>query len=117
LNFFDHLKNILVHKKNTQHLDDYSPFMINRWLSFVTPSSCRAINESVNCLGNLDKNIHYKLLLTSFPKQKYMPRISYVKKVKEDEKEKDPKIAILSKTLERSQKEIQSLLDFSSSLP
>lgn len=91
--------------------------MANRWLSFLSPSSCMAINESVNCLGNLDKNIHYKLLLASFPKQKYMPRIPYIKKVKEDEKEKDPKIPILSKTLERSQREIQNLLDFSSSLP
>jgi hypothetical protein len=91
--------------------------MVNRWISFVSPSSCRAINESVNSLGNLDKNIHYKLLLSSFPQQKYMPRIPYVKKIKEDSEEKDPKVSILAKTLEMSQKETQSLLDFSSTLP
>lgn len=91
--------------------------MINRWISFISPSSCRAINESVNSLGNLDKSIHYKLLLSSFPKQKYMPKIPYVKKVKEDPEEKDTKISILSKTLEMSQKEIKQLLDFSSTLP
>jgi hypothetical protein len=91
--------------------------MANRWISFISPSSCLAINESVNSLGNLDKNIHYKLILSAFPKQKYMPRIPYIKKVKENEKDKDTKIPILAKTMERSQKEIQNLLDFSSTLP
>jgi len=117
VNFFDHLKNILVDKKEVSTLDSYVPYMANRWLSFISPSSCQAINESVNSLGNLDKNIHYKLMLSAFPKQKYMPRIPYIKKNKDKEKDKDPKVAILSKTLEKSQKEIQNLLDFSSSLP
>lgn len=45
-----------------------------------------------------------------------MPKIPYIKKIKEDSEEKDPKIPILAKTLEMSQKEIQNLLDFSSSL-
>jgi hypothetical protein len=117
VNFFDHLKNLLVDKKEISSLDSYVPYMANRWISFISPSSCLAINESVNSLGNLDKDVHYKLILSAFPKQRYMPRIPYVKKVKENEKDKDPKIPILAKTLERSQKEIQDLLDFSSSLP
>ena len=116
MNFFDHLKNLLVDKKEISTLDTHVPYMSNRWISFISPSSCLAINESVNSLGNLDKNIHYKLILSAFPKQKYMPRIPYVKKIKEEQKDKDPKITILAKTLERSQKEIQDLLDFSSSL-
>ena len=116
MNFFDHLKNLLVHKKPPVSLDEYVPYMANRWLSFISPSSCRAINESVNSLGNLDKNIHYKLLLTAFPQKKFMVRIPYVKKIKEEKEEKDFKILLLSKNLERSQKEIQNLLDFSASL-
>ena len=109
MTIFDHLKDIITSKKGNLPLDNYVPFLINRWLSFASPSSCIAINESVNCLGNIDKNIHYKLLIGCFPKQKYMSKINYIKKVKE---EKDSRINILSKTMELSQKEIKQMLDF-----
>jgi hypothetical protein len=99
-------------KTGSMPLEGYSSFLINRWLSFINPSSCLAINESVNSLGNIDKDIHYKLLISCFPKQRYMSRINYIKKVKVDEKEIDDKIPILAKTMELSQKEIQQMLDF-----
>lgn len=113
MTIFDHLKDIITSKKGNLPLDNYVPFLINRWLSFASPSSCMAINESVNSLGNIDKNIHYKLLIGCFPKQKYMSKINYIKKVKEEkEEEKDSRINILSKTMELSQKEIKQMLDF-----
>lgn len=112
MTIFDYLKDIVSSKKGDMPLETYVPFLINRWLSFINPSSCLAINESVNSLGNVDKDIHYKLLVTCFPKQKYMPRIDYIKKVKVDEKDIDDKISILAKTFELSQKEIQEMLDF-----
>jgi hypothetical protein len=112
MTIFDYLKDIVSAKTGSMPLEGYSSFLINRWLSFINPSSCLAINESVNSLGNIDKDIHYKLLISCFPKQRYMSRINYIKKVKVDEKEIDDKIPILAKTMELSQKEIQQMLDF-----
>jgi hypothetical protein len=116
MTIFDYLKDIVSAKKGDMPLEGYIPFLINRWLSFISPSSCLAINESVNSLGNIDKDIHYKLLISCFPKQKYMSKINYIKKVKEDKEDQDNKISILSKTFELSQKEIQEMLDFNSTL-
>lgn len=112
MTIFDYLKDIISTKKGNIPLEGYSQFLINRWLSFLSPSSCLAINESVNSLGNIDKDVHYKLLLSCFPKQKYMPKINYIKKTKIDKKDLDDKIPILAKTMELSQKEIQQMLDF-----
>ena len=82
MTIFDYLGDILVKKKGDLPIEEYVPFMINRWLSFSSSSACQAINESVNSFGNLDKNIHYKLLISAFPKHKFLPRISYIKKIK-----------------------------------
>ena len=116
MTIFDYLKDIVVSKKGDMPLEGYAPFLVNRWLSFISPSSCVAINESVNSLGNIDKDIHYKLLVTCFPKHKYMSKINYIKKVKPEKEDKDDKIVILSKTLELSQKEIEEMLAFKEQL-
>jgi hypothetical protein len=116
MTIFDYLKDITVNKKGDMPLEAYPPFLINRWMSFISPSSCLAINESVNTLGNIDKSIHYKLLISCFPKQKYNPKINYIKKVKQEKDEKDDKISILAKSLELSQKEVEQMLDFKEQL-
>ena len=116
MTIFDYLKDIITNKKGDIPLEEYPPFLINRWLSFVSPTSCKAINESVNSLGNLDKNTHYKLLISCFPKQKYMSKINYIKKIKQEKEDKDQSLSILAKTLELSQKEIEEMLDFKKQL-
>lgn len=116
MTIFDYLKDIVTTKKGDIPLEGYTPFLINRWLSFLTPASCLAINESVNSLGNMDKDIHYKLLVSCFPKQKYMSRINYIKKVKVEKEDQDDKIPILAKTMELSRKEIQQMLDFNETI-
>jgi len=116
MTIFDYLKDIVSTKKGDIPLENYNLFLINRWLSFLTPSSCLAINESVNSLGNIDKQIHYKLLISCFPKQKYMSKINYIKKIKVDKEDQNNKIPILAKTMELSQKEIQQMLDFNETL-
>jgi hypothetical protein len=108
---FDYLGDILVKKKGDLPIEEYIPFMINRWLSFSSSSACQAINESVNSFGNLDKNIHYKLLISAFPKQKYMPKIQYIKKIKEEKTEEDNKVELLSGNMELSRREIKQMLD------
>jgi hypothetical protein len=108
---FDYLGDILVKKKGTLPLDEYVPFLVNRWLAFSSPAAASAINESVNLLNVSDKNIHYKLLTSIFPKLKYMPRINYIKKVKIEKTEEDSKIKMLANNLELSQREIKQLLE------
>jgi hypothetical protein len=106
---FDYIKDITTYKKGNLPLDNYIPFLINRWLGFVSPQICGAINESVNCLGNIEKEQHYKLLLKLYPKSK-VPFIQYVKKVKEEKTEEDDKISLLASNMELSQREIKQYL-------
>ena len=111
MTIFDYIGDILVKKKGNLPLEEYIPFLINRWLSFSSPSVSVVINDSVNCLGNIDKNIHYKLLVAAFPKLKYTPRITYIKKLKPEKNDKDTKVELLSKNMELSQREIKQMLE------
>jgi hypothetical protein len=114
---FDYLGDILVKKKGDLPVEEYVPFMINRWLSFSSNEAANAINQTVNSLGNLDKNIHYKLLISAFPKFGRMPMINYIKKVKIEKEEKDNKIELLASNMELSQREIKQLLELKEVTP
>lgn len=107
---FEYIKDITTYKKGKLPLDDYIPFLINRWLSFISPSVCGAINESANTLGNISKEHHYKLLLKLYPKSK-VPFISYVKKVKEEKTKEDDKVEMLASNMEMSKRETKLLLE------
>lgn len=108
---FDYLKDIFQFKKGNLPLDDYIPFLINRWVSFGVPKATPIINETVNSLGNIDKEQHYKLLLTCFPNLGYTPRMNYIKKVKPEKTEEDDKVQMLSRNLELSKREVKLLLE------
>jgi hypothetical protein len=108
---FDYLGDILVKKKGDLPVEEYVPFLINRWLSFSSNEAASAINQTVNSFGNIDKNIHYKLLISAFPKLSRMPRINYIKKVKIEKEEKDNKTELLAANMELSQREIKQLLE------
>jgi hypothetical protein len=108
---FDYLGDILVKKKGNLPLEEYVPFLINRWLAFSSNEAANAINQTVNSLGNIDKNIHYKLLISAFPKLNRMPMINYIKKIKPEKEEKDNKVELLASNMELSQREIKQLLE------
>jgi hypothetical protein len=107
---FDYIKDITTYKKGNLPLEGYIPYLINRWLGFVSPQICGAINESVNSLGNIEKEHHYKLLLKLYPKSK-VPFIQYVKKVKEEKTEEDDKVSFLASNMEMSEREVKQLLE------
>jgi hypothetical protein len=107
---FDYIKDITTYKKGNLPLEGYIPYLINRWLAFVSPQICGAINESTNTLGNIDKEQHYKLLLRLYPKSK-VPFIKYVKKVKEEKTEEDDKLSLLASNMEMSEREVKQLLE------
>lgn len=112
---FEYIKDITSFKKGNLPLDDYIPFLINRWLSFISPSACGAINESTNTLGNMSKEQHYKLLLKLYPKSK-VPFISYIKKVKEEKTKEDDKVDMLASNMEMSKRETKLLLELTAQL-
>lgn len=113
---FDYLKDIFVTKKGNLPLDNYIPFMINRWLSFINPAVAETLNQFNNQTLLENKEMHYKIMLTLFPKMSYAPRIDYIKKVHEEIQEEDKKIKLLADKYELSKKEIISLIAFKESL-
>ncbi len=113
---FDYLKDIFVTKKGNLPLDNYTPFMINRWLSFVNPAVAETINQFNNQTLLENKEMHYKMMLTLFPKMSYAPRINYIKKAQEEIQEEDKRIKLLAAKYELSEKEIISLLAFKEAL-
>ncbi len=119
MTIFDYLKSILVTKnKKAECGSEYAPFMINRWLSFLSPGSAIVVNESTNNFILEDKQYHYKYLLTLFPRLKSQPRIDYVKKVsKKTKKEKEEDtLTLLARHMELSTREVRRMLDFQESL-
>jgi hypothetical protein len=107
---FDYLKDIIVYKKGNLTLENYVPFLVNRWLSFINPTICSTINQTNSKALLEDKELHYKTMLTMFPKMKYCPKINYVKKIKEFKQEEDQKLKLLAEKFELSQREVQQLL-------
>lgn len=113
MTIFDYIKDILVTKRGDLPLTEYVPFLVNRWLSFINPTVCEYINKTNSKILLEDKELHYKMMISMFPKMKYAPRISYVKKLKEDKQEADKKVKMLSEGLEISQREALLLMSCS----
>lgn len=111
MTIFDYIKDIIVTKRGDLQLDEYVPFLVNRWLSFINPTVCFAINQVNSKVLLENKEMHYKTLIALFPKMKYCPKINYIKKVKEDEQEEeDIRIKALAENLEISKREARLLL-------
>jgi len=80
----------------------YSPYITNRYLSFVNPACARLINSTVNKYGLVfDSTHHYNFLFNLVPKTK-RKFIRYIKKKKVDKKTFER----LSRQLEVSEREI-----------
>ena len=112
MTIFDYLKDVIVTKRGDLELDNYIPFLVNRWLSFINPTVCEAINQLNSKILLENKQMHYKTALCLFPKMKYVPKINYIKKVVEKEKEQDQRIKIIAQNFEISEREALLLLSF-----
>lgn len=116
MTIFDYIKDILVTKKGNLPLNDYVPFLINRWISFMNPTVCEFVNALNSKVLLEDKELHYKTLVCTFPKIKHLPKLNYIKKIKENEQDLDIKIKILAQNLEISIREATMLFDHASLL-
>ena len=105
MTIFDYIKDIVVTKQGNLPLDEYIPFLVTRWLSFINPTICLAVNQVNNKTLLEDKELHYKTMISIFPKMKYCPKINYVKKIKETDPEINIKIKLAAQSLEISERE------------
>jgi len=113
MNIFDYLSDIQTVKSCSLPLEGYSPYMLNRWMSFYTSNLCTEINNHCNTYSaNIDKLQHYILLSAITPKSKYSKRITYIKKTQEKEDKNSKNIEILARNAEISQREYKELLEF-----
>jgi hypothetical protein len=82
----------------------------------MSPQVNYLLNQTVNIYSSLDKEQHYKFLLVSFPKLKFLPRLNYIKKVQSTKEDNDNinKIAI---SKEISTREARALLELTKQIP
>ena len=112
MTIFDHLNDILFTKgnkslQNVEDEGDFSPFLVNRWISMYSPELAYVVNETTNKYYDVfpEKRDTYRLLKAVIPKMK-RKRINYIKKVKKDKEDMQECIDLLSQSLEISKKEI-----------
>lgn len=122
MTLFDILRIIVSRKGNREELKllvetksiPYSPFMINRWLSFLNPTVAQYINTFCN-KRSYDSPVEHLLeiyaLLPQSSMPSSMPRLQYIKKIKGEDEKEDPKVDLLSKSLEISKKEAKKILE------
>jgi len=80
----------------------YSPYITNRYLTFVNPQITHLVNNTVNKYGLVYNSLdHYKFLFHLIPKTK-RKFIRYIKKKKTNK----PEHKLLSKRYEISEREI-----------
>jgi hypothetical protein len=117
MTIFEIINNILFNKQNTtenldaESLQQFTPYMVNRWESFYSKSQAIFVNENTNKYSSLfdDKNDNYKFFCNITPTQKFK-RINYIKKKKED-KEKPTNNDMYAKTSNLSKREIALYID------
>jgi len=119
MNFFDLLRKLIFSKKtiaedlDSDGLQQFTPFMINRWLSFYGATQAVFVNETLNRFTGLldDKNEMFKLFYHLIPTCQYK-KISYVKKKKEKEEKENKDIPIIARNNMISQRELKHYIDF-----
>jgi len=106
---FDFISDILFTKKKSlntlEEESEFSPFLVNRWLSMYssqTVSTCNIINKYLQIFDT--KKDLYNFFVAIFPKLPYK-KIAYFKRQKE-EKNKDDNIKLIAKARELSSREI-----------
>lgn len=117
MTLFTTLNDIIQHKRGNVLYDmeaekEYSPYMINRWLSMYSQDYALIINETVNRFwGNFTVKLdHYQFLCKVLPTNISRP-IQYIKKEKSEKvKENKEAIEFLARNFELSHREIKEYI-------
>jgi hypothetical protein len=121
MNFFDLLGSLFFFKKSASHeeldhdsLQSFTPYMVNRWLSFVDKSKAKFVNETFNKFTNIfdDKSDSYKFYYYLTPRSKFT-KINYIKKTKEDKEKSDTTdcVNLIASNGEISQREVKQYME------
>lgn len=113
---FEHISNIINKKEDylIKDGDEFSPYMIQRWISMISPEMAYVVNELTNSISPAmqDKQMWHDYFLTVIPKIGYK-KISYIKKPKST----PPKDVVdLARRLEISCREAQELINLDASI-
>lgn len=117
MTFFEILGSLFYYKNKTNEeinndsLAQFSPYMVNRWLSFYDSSKAIFVNETINKFASLfeDKSEVYKFYMNLIPKIRFK-KINYIKKAKEKEQD-DSTISVIAKNNLLSNREVKSYID------
>lgn len=117
MTIFDLFKELFFKSSSTdcrtsEGLQLFSPYMINRWLSFYGKAQALFVNETLNKYsGVLEDKLHtYNMYFNLIPKMGFK-RISYIKKQKVEESKEVEHLNLLASNLNISTREIKQYMD------
>jgi hypothetical protein len=118
MNIFNIINSLFFSKKKIDlSLDSesqFSPYMINRWMSMYSDEMLVIINNTSNKYGGLFKNKdqQYNWYFNLFPKIRFK-KIQYIKKNKKAKEEiKEDNLPLIAKNKEISVRELRLYKDF-----
>lgn len=114
MNFFQLQNKLFYSKKNDSGILDvegeqsFSPFLLNRWLSFYSKDTVNFTNETLNKFHSLfdDKQQNYKLYYYLIPRLKFK-RIHYIKKKQRVLEEEDINLSLIANNKQISVRELK----------
>jgi len=111
MTIFDYISSILFTKNKVQIStidteNDFSPYLVNRWISMYSPSCAKFSNLINKYIGALNKSELYSLFIAVFDRVTNK-KINYFKKRKEEEKENIELIKKIANAKEISSREVK----------
>lgn len=115
MSIFNTIKSVFHTKKIDdfgEALQTFSPYMINRWLSFYDKTQAIFVNETLSKFHSIFENKEdvLNLYLNFIPKLKYK-KIEYVKKTSTKKEKVDDTIPMIAASKEISQREVKLYMD------
>jgi len=110
MTIFDYISDILfTKKKNLKTVEDeqeFSPFLVNRWISMYSKEmvpNCNIINKYLSVFES--KKELYSMFIALFDKVPFK-KINYFKKQKAEKTELEESVKLLARAKELSQREV-----------
>jgi hypothetical protein len=119
MTIFEQLRDIIADKQGilldkAEPEKEFTPFLVQRWLSMYSSPFTQILNSSTNLLWNcVDDNYEwYKLFMVVIPKSR-MKSISYIKKSKKEHRtdKNADLVKKLAERLELSRREIKEYIE------
>ena len=97
--------------QSTDDEKEFSPFMVNRWVSMYSPEMANIVNETTNRYSTIFENKKelFEFYVSILPQVKFK-RINYLKKSTKEDNEIE-NINLMAKSQQLSQKEVKSKLE------